>query len=114
MNQLGSDSFTIIGNTEEENMNEEDDECDEQGVDPSKDIHSTPVNDVVNDSTLEADSHSVITENYSSLNVRQITQQQPAAYSQIYVQAANVAEVNEHVQQNDIVESIPHSYYNIP
>lgn len=75
-------------------MGEEDKDENRQDVELSIDIFQTPVIDAMTDSAFEAHTHSLASENYSSLKVRRIIQHQPAVYDQLDVHAATVAEVN--------------------
>lgn len=118
LNHLGSDPVTVIENTEVEAMNEEnEEEPGQEGVEVSAGTYPTSVIGAVNDSSPQANSRLMMSDRYSSLKNRQITQSHLAAgglYSQLDVHAALVAEVNEREQLNDTVERIPQSYYNIP
>lgn len=118
MNQLGSDPVTVIENMEVGRTNEEtEEEAGQEGVGANVDTYPASVIGAVNDSSPEAHSHLMMSGDYSSLKDRQINHNLPSVedlYSQLGVHTTTETEVNNRDQQNDMVERIQLSYYNLP
>lgn len=108
MRQMGRDPVRVAENREDVDTSEEEEEEDGQQLELNIDIHPTPVNDATTDSTHQ---HNLDRGNYSSLKT---IQNQTTAYIQLGVQVAVVAETRERNEENYIVPSKPHSYYNLP